>query len=96
MVRLPGHPDTLRSDIPKNPDGDAGAGEGVPHYELLVDAELTSELADLVPVSMLARCHWMKINGRNVLEELPQGLDKLEALAVHHPLGEAADVVVSW
>lgn len=44
--------------------------------ELLVDAELASELAD------------------RVLGEFPQGLNELEALAVHHPLEEAAEIVV--
>ena len=57
MVRLPGHPDALSSNIAENADGDTGAGEGVPHDELLVDAELTSELADLVPMPKLASCH---------------------------------------
>ena len=32
----------------------------------------------------------------SLLEELPQRLDELQALAVHHPLGETADVVVRW
>ena len=50
MVRLPRHPDPLRRDIAKNPDSNAGAGEGVPHDQILVDAELASKIADLIPV----------------------------------------------
>ena len=32
----------------------------------------------------------------NLLEELPQRLNELQALTVHHPLGQTADVVVGW
>ena len=32
--------------------------------------------------------------GGGILEELPQGFDELQALAVNHPLGKTADVVV--
>lgn len=76
VVSLPDNLDTLRRQVTNNSDADARAGEGVAHDELLVDAKLTTELADLV------------------LEELSEGLDQLETLAVHHTGRQTTNVVV--
>lgn len=48
VIGLAGNLDTLRGNLAEDADGDAGAGEGVSHDELLVEAELASELADLI------------------------------------------------
>ena len=52
VVRLPRHLHPLIRNVAQNPDGDTRAGEGVPHDQLLVDAELAPKLTNLIPVAL--------------------------------------------